>query len=268
MTVTRIQFFRWIAALAALAGLFCVLPAQAYDRVIWKKTTINESNEAWRLDLEFHFSKPPDIAHVPIEFDFTQTMYYENTLDDSSKEPHVTKQPQENKQPMVETQDVGFMDPGTGKTQARTRFTFKLTRARGFEAGEYKVQLKNKRTGSKIGGETRLILNGTNEVVDRRSISFDEKKKPKADEEKKHSWEEQEYDPSQDPNNDAYWKGGPKESEKDENGDDIPPPAHMQENPGACGCRVPGPAAPGGVAWLLLGSVVSLGWLRRRRARA
>lgn len=266
MTVNSLRFFHWIAALAALAALVAGVPAQAADRVVWKKTTVNESNESWRLDLEFHFSKPPDIAHVPIQFDFTQTVYYENTLDDSSTEPRVIKQPVENKQPMVETQDVGFLDPGTGKTQNRTRFTFKLTRARGFEAGEYKVQVRNKRAGSKIGGETKLVLNGTNEVIDRRSISFDEKKKPKDEETKKKSWEEEEYDPAKDPNNEQYWEGGPSDAEKG-GGEDIPPPAHMQENPGACGCRVLGPTQAGGLHWLVLGAALSFGWIRRRGRR-
>lgn len=264
MNPIRIRFFHVVAALAALAALVSAMPAQA-DRVVWKKTTIAESNEAWRLDLEFHFTSPPDIVYVPIQFDFTQTVYYENTLDDSSTEPHVTRVPLEFKQPMVETQDVGFLDPGTGKTQKRTRFSFKLTRARGFEAGEYKVQVRNKRNNSKIGGETKLVLNGTNEVVDRRSISFDEKKKPKDEEQKKKSWEEEEYDPNKDPNNEAYWEGGPSEKEKQQGGDDIPPPAHMQENPGACGCRVLGAGPSNALSFGLLVSALSLAWVRRRR---
>jgi hypothetical protein len=263
MTVTRIQFFRWLLAFSALAALFGNTPAHAADRVIWKKTAISENLESWRLDLEFHFTRPPDIAHVPILFEFTQTVYFENMLDDEHKEPQVIKQPIENKQPLIETQDVGFLDPGTGKTMNRTRFTFKLTRARGFEAGEYKVVVKDKRSGSKLGGETRLTLNGTNEVIDRRSITFDEKKKPK-EEAKPKSWEEEEYDPNKDPNREEYWEGGPNEKDKGE-GDDIPPPAHMQENPGACGCRVVGGAnTRSGALWLVALGLGAWG-LRRRR---
>lgn len=259
--MTRIRFFRWLLSLSALAAVFWGSPAMA-DRVVWKKTTVQENLESWRLDLEFHYSRAPDITYVPIQFEFTPTVYYENTLDDSSSEPHVTKQPLENKQPMVETQDVGFLDAGTGKTMNRTRFTFKLTRARGFEAGEYEVTVKDKRSGNKLGGKTKLILNGTNQVVDRRSISFDEKKKPKKEEEKPKSWEE-EYDPNKDPNREEFWEGGPKEEEPSE-GDDIPPPAHLQENPGACGCHVPG-GSPLRAAPLFVLFALSASWFLRRR---
>lgn len=262
MTVIRSQFFRWLLALSAVAALFGSTPAYAADRVIWKKTTVNENLASWRLDLEFHFTRAPDIAHVPISFEFTQTVYYENTIEDGDSGPKVIKQPIENKQPLMETQDVGFLDPGSGKTMNRTRFTFKLTRDRGFEAGEYKVVVKDKRSGSKLG-ETRLVLNGTNELIDRRSVDFGgDQKKPK--EEKKKSWEEEEYDPNKDPNREEYWEGGP--TQKEGEGEDIPPPAHMQENPGACGCRVVGEtdSRPFVPALVALGLVAFR--LRRRRA--
>lgn len=263
MTVTRTQFFRWLLALSAVAALFGNTPAYAADRVVWKKTTLSENVQSWRVDLEFYFNKAPDITYVPIQFEFTQTVYYENSRDDQNPEPHLVKQPVDNKQPLIETQDVGFLDPSSGKTVNRTRFTFKLTRERGFEAGEYKVVVKDKRSNSKLGGETRLVLNGENDVVDRRSISFDEGKKPKK-EEKKKSWEEDEYDPNKDPNRDEYWEGGP--TEKEGEGDDIPPPAHMQDKPGACGCRVVGGDSSQPLVPALLGLGLAIWAGRRRRA--
>lgn len=256
MTVTRSHAFRWFVALLALAAFLGSGLALGADRVRWKKRTVSESNESWRLDMEFHFSKPPDIAHVPILFEFKQTVYYENSLEDGMEKPQMRRVPVEFKQPLLETQDVGFLDPGTGKTMPRTRFTFKLTRARGFEAGEYKVTVKNKRTGRKLGAPITLTLKGENDVVDRRSIVFDEKKKKKKKDEPK-SWE-QETRPEDDPNNEAYWAGGPTE-EEGEGEESLPPPAHMQENPGACGCRVPGGPSPGQAP--LRGGVVLMGLL-------
>lgn len=223
-------------ALVSVAFLFSSGVAFAADRVVFKKRAINESNESWTLDLEFHFDKPPDIVYVPISFEFQQTVYYENTLEDGQEKPRMRRVPIEFKQPLIETQDVGFLDAGSGKTMSRTRFTFKLTRARGFEAGEYKVTVTNKRSGRKLGQPVPLTLNGENEVIDRRAISFDgERKKPKEDKPK--SWEEQPK-PEDDPNSEAYWASGPTETERED--PDLPPPAHMQEKPGGCGCRIPG----------------------------
>lgn len=258
MIRTRNQVLCWLAALLAVAAFLTSSAAFAADRVVWKKTTVDETLESWKLDMEFHFDAPPDIAHVPIQFEFTQEVYYENSLEDGMDKPKKNRMPMENKQPIMETQDVGFLDPGTGKTMARTRFTFKLTRARGFEAGEYKVGVKNKRSGKKLGSETRLTLNGENEVIDRRSIVFDEKKKkPKTEE----SGPKEEYNAAEDPNSEEYWSSGPTENEGD---DSLPPPAHMQENPGACGCRLPGKTTNGSAALLLLlvGAVAT--WRRRR----
>jgi hypothetical protein len=266
MTVTRIQLFRWLLALSAVAALFGSANAHAGDRVVWKKTTLSENLESWRVDLEFHFGRAPDIAHVPIQFDFTQVVYYENTIEDGQSQPRVLRQPVDNKQPMVITQDVSFLDPSSAKTVPRTRFNFKLTRELGFEAGEYKVSVRDKRSGNKLpGGETTLTLNGTNKLVDRRSITFDEKK-PQKKEEDKPKWQE-EYDPNKDPNREEYWEGGPQEKESTD--DDIPPPAHMQDNPGACGCRIPGAANAGsGAGWLALGfGVAACGLRRRSRSR-
>lgn len=257
---------RILKALTVLAVLLLATPALA-DRIAWKKTKINESNEAWLVELEVHLSRPPDIAHVPMQFTFKPDIYYERTLVDGSDEPQLRKVPLENKQPLIETVDMGFLDPSSGKIQNRTRFSFKITRERGFEAGEYKVEVRNKRSNRKIGGEQRLILNGDNEVIDRRSMVFDSKK---ADEKaaKKREAENQaaqeEYEQRQDPDSEEFWEGGPQEPEEGEK--PIPPPAHMQDRPGACGCRVPGhPSSPSdeGSAWLLAALGAAL-WQRRR----
>jgi MYXO-CTERM domain-containing protein len=70
-------------------------------------------------------------------------------------------------------------------------------------------------------------------VIDRRSISFEPGKEKK----KEAVASEPEYDPKSDPNNAAYWAGGPTEAEakKDKT---LPPPAHLQEQPGSCAVTV------------------------------
>ena len=247
-----------------LAVLLAASTASAAGRLVWKKTNIKESSESWRIEVEFHLNRAPDFAHVPVQFKFEPLSYFERALVDGNDEPQLRRVPLQGKAPLIETVDVGFLDPGTGKVQKRTRFSFKLTRARGFEAGEYSVKVSFKRTGQNLGGATRITLDGENEVIDRRSISFDAKPKKKKKQDTGSS-SESAYDPKQDPDNDAYWAGGPQEPEA--TGDkSLPPPAHLQEKPGGCGCRALGanataPARRGGF-WLL-GLLVVAAWTGR-----
>jgi MYXO-CTERM domain-containing protein len=159
--------------------------------------------------------------------------------------------------------DVGFLDPGTGKAAKRTRFSFSITRDRGFEAGTYEVQVMDARDDREIGGKTLLTLDGENEVIDRRSMVFDDKPKEKkegGESAPKPAAEERELTPD----DDAYWAGGPREPE--EKSAPLPPPAHLQEKPG-CGCRVGG-ADAGGASLGLLALGFGLVLRRARRAAA
>lgn len=258
---------RWWACWWAVAAMLVSMTALG-DRIVWKKTRINESNESWRLDMEVHLSRAPDIAHVPMRFTFTPKVYYERSLLDGQDKPQLRKVPLEDRQPLIESVDMGFLDPGTGKIQKRTRFTFKLTRDRGFEAGEYEVKVENKRSGKTLGRAARLTLNGENEVIDRRSMVFEDKSEKKDKDAEPEEPPSYELDPSQDPDNEAFWEGGPTEPEQADG--PLPPPAHMRERPG-CGCRVGASTSPsfGGGLVLLLG--VAWGWrwhTGRRRARA
>jgi MYXO-CTERM domain-containing protein len=260
---------RWIPYLwsLALAALALALPkdALAVGTVKWKATTLKEESGSWKIDVEVHLPKPPDMAHVPVRFSFQPTVYYERTLVDGVEGPQLRKVPLENRQPIVESVDLGFMDAGRGEIQKRTRFSFKITRAHGFEAGEYTATIKDGRSGGQIGSSARLILDGENEIIDRRSMVFtgNDKKKKKDEEEKDEGGGEEaseEPEPKQEltPDDDAYWAGGPKEGEPS-----GPPP--IEEKPGGCGCRVaagPGDAiAPLGLGLVLLGAASA----RRRR---
>jgi MYXO-CTERM domain-containing protein len=228
--------------------------------VQWKKTVIKESSGSWMVEIDIHMATTPDFAHIPMRFSFTPITYFELALtDDHPKEPLLRRVPLQNRSPIVESVDVGFLDPSSGTIQKRTRFSFRITRDLGFEAGEYTVKVQNGRSNQQIGTQTKITLEGKNEVIDRRAMVFDDKKKEKKKDEKPADSEPAKSELS--PDDDAYWAGGPEEEAED---DSLPPPASMREKPGGCGCSVPGSSsAPPGV-WLglsLLGLFVS----RRRR---
>jgi MYXO-CTERM domain-containing protein len=232
-------------------------PAAAQNRVIWKQTKVKEVDKSWKVAIEVHLDRAPDVAHMPVRFSFTPVSYFERALVDGKSEPVTRQIALSNQQPIVESVDVGFLDPGTGKAAKRTRFSFHVTRDRGFEAGIYEVIVTDARSDREFGGTTTLTLDGENDVIDRRSMVFEDKPKAKKDSAAtKAQSEERELSPD----DEAYWAGGPKEPE--EKRAPLPPPAHMQERPG-CGCRIQGPTtvAPGwGLAALALGLLV-----RRRR---
>ena len=113
-----------------------------------------------------------------MKFEFQPVAYYERAMLDGDKLVERTV-PLQHQQSLIETVDVGFLDPGTAKVQSRTKFSFKVTRAHDYAAGEYKVTIFDVRNNRKIGAPTRIKLLGENEVIDRRSITFSGKKKEK-----------------------------------------------------------------------------------------
>jgi len=212
-------------ALVSFAGA-----AAAAGRVVWKRTKIDELDKSWKIAIEVHLDRAPDVAHVPVRFSFTATSYFERALVDGHKEPVLRTLPLEHQQPIMESVDVSFLDPASGKTAPRTRFIFQVTRDRGFEAGQYEVQVTDARSGKDLGGATSVTLSGENEIVDRRSVVFDDKPKEKP---KKQAAAPEQKELS--PEDDAFWAGGPKTPE--EKTAPLPPPASLQEKPG-CGCRL------------------------------
>jgi hypothetical protein len=235
-SVIKVPGGSWHRALSfvLLAAMVCLFgaPAAAANRVVWKQTKIKEEDKSWKVAIEVHLDRAPDVALMPVRFSFTPVSYFERALVDGRKDAVTREIPLSNQQPIVESVDVGFLDPGTGKAAKRTRFSFHVTRDRGFEAGVYEVVVTDARSDREFGGKTTLTLDGENEVIDRRSMVFEEKPKPKKDAEAKAAApEEKELSPD-DP---GYWAGGPKEAEEKQA--PLPPPAHMQERPG-CGCRL------------------------------
>ena len=229
----------WLRRSALSALALCVLlvsgSALASGRVEWKSKTLKESDShSWTIEISLYMNKAPDMATLPMRFSFMPVVYYERSLLDGKDGPQLRRVPLQGKPPLVESVDVGFLDPGSGQIQKRTKFSFKVTRGHGYEAGEYDVTIKDGRTDSTIGTTTRLIFEGENEVIDRRAMVFGgEKKKDKDEDEDGSKDEAKEEEPQKkaltedDP---AFWEGGPKK-DSDTEDQEVDPKR-------GCGCRV------------------------------
>jgi MYXO-CTERM domain-containing protein len=230
----------------ALMSLVISSVASAAGRVEWKGKTFKERDDkAWRLEVAIYLPHAPDVPHVPMKFEFQPEVYYERDMVDGDKLVE-HKVPLENRQALIESVDVGFLDSGSGKIESRTRFTFKLTRAHGYEAGEYKVSIHDGRNDQAVGTPVTLIFDGENEVIDRRAMVFsggDKKKKdaPKADAPKSDDDKAASDDKKADSDKPAADGDGPAPAADPPKADDKPAadePGTIKEKPGGCGCRL------------------------------
>ncbi len=257
---------RLLLVLSQLAViLLCTGSAFAAGRVEWKSNAVKERDDkSWRLEVAIYMTSAPDVPHVPMKFEFQPTAYYARDMMDGDKLVEHTV-PLTDRQALIESVDVGFMDSGSGKIEKRTKFSFKVTRAHGYEAGEYKVTIKDTRNGQTVGTATILKFQGENETIDRRAMVFASKDKKK--EEKKADGDK--------PADEAKKDGGGSSDAKPEEtpAAETPPadeeakgPPPIEEKPGGCGCTVAG----GGSGSDLAGALALLGVaalsLRRRRA--
>jgi MYXO-CTERM domain-containing protein len=216
--------------------------------------------------------KPPLTAHQSMKFVFTKKAVYERSLVDGRNDPVNNRMPVSEPTPAVESLDVDFADP-SGKIFKGTRFDFGLTRTRGFEAGEYDVELRTS-DGTNIGSKLNLTLKGDNPVVDRRSIAFN----PKDKSIKKVDAYDAGANQAKNENNDTPSSSGGGNGEVTPTGTAtsfVPPEGQKEteeENikvkPKGCGCDVPGGFDGGLLLWLVplagLGAIA----LRRKRAAA
>jgi hypothetical protein len=263
------RFRRHFAAWACLLAVFLFTSlASAYGRVQWKSKRLKERESrggSWKIELTIYMPRAPDLPTIPAKFEFKQNVYFERYKDDAhGDKPQVRRVPTPGKQPIIEGVDMGFLDPGTGTIQKRTKFSFKITRAHGFEAGEWTVKMRDARNGRPIGQQVRLVLEGENKVIDRRSMVFaspDDKKK-KDDE--------------------GGGEGGAASGGGEDTGDaqkvdledneelwpevEEEPPPPVEEKPGACGCRAAGTSNTNG-GLLLLPLAAGIGIVLRRRRR-
>lgn len=258
----------FFALFTGLLILSTATDALAAGRIVWKSTTLAEktTREAWLLEMEIHLPSAPDIAHKSMKFEFTQTAEFERSLVDGREGPQETTIPLSNQQAIIETVTVGFMDPGSGKTQNRTRFSFKITRDHGYRAGTWSVKVRDTDSGNQIGQVSTLKLTGENPVVDRRSIVFQGGDKKKDDKKK----EEKSAAPAEES---APSETGADESSAEDESMDAPPsedegqtPPSIEEKPGG-GCHTAAPGGHGEWAWLLAGFALgglALAWRRSR----
>jgi hypothetical protein len=165
-----------VVALALTLGLV-LTPSRAFAAGSFKLKTssVNEVSGAWHIFVTVELPRPPATAHVPMKFLFTKEAVFERALVDGHEGPVTNRMVLQNQTPQVESLDVDFAD-GSGKIFKGTRFDFGLARDRGYEAGEYRVQVRTA-DGVELSGNARLTLNGENPVVDRRSITFNAKDK-------------------------------------------------------------------------------------------
>lgn len=273
-------------ALTLLSLMMVVLfaaSALAAGRVQWTSKKFKErEGGSWRVELAIYLPRAPDVAYVPMKFEFQPTVYYERSLVDGREGPQETRTPLQGKQPLIESVEVGFLDAGTSKIESRTRFTFKLTRALGYEAGEYKVTVRDARNGQTIGGATDITLEGENEIIDRRSIVFTGEKKKKKEEKKEGEGDAEKKEESGDkPAEEKTAEGAPKDEggdeaseggegddgEGSEGGDNPEDEYTIKDKPGACGCRLPGSSSSPNALLLSVVGLALLGLTRRSLRR-
>lgn len=268
---------RFVLVLCQLAViLLCSGSALAAGRVEWKSNTMKERHDAevtgfdkdgfWRLEVAIYMPRAPDVPHVPMKFEFQPTAYYARDLTDGDKLVEHTV-PLTDRQALIESVDVGFMDSGSGKIESRTRFTFKVTRAHGYEAGEYKVTIRDTRNGQIVGSAQTLKFEGENETIDRRAMVFASKddKKKKKEEPKAEGDKPADGDKKEAAEGDAAKESAPADDAKPAEGaeDHAPPP--VEGKPGGCGCKVAGGGDTSSAGALALLGVAAL-FARRRRA--
>lgn len=267
-----------------LVALACLALVTLFARDAWavgnfklKSTEANEVSGAWHIYVTIELPKAPLTAHQSMKFHFTKTMAYERALIDGHNEPVLNRQALQNQTPSVESLDVDFADP-SGKIFKGTRFDFGLTRTRGYEAGEYKVEVRMS-DGTNIGTAQTLILKGDNPVVDRRAIAFNAKDpsvKKVDNYDAGANQAKNDTEPSAANNMGEVTPTGTAKPFIPKEGYEKTPEEEIKVKPGGCGCSVPGsdPSSPflpeSLFLWLapLAGIGVALRFRRRRESQA
>jgi hypothetical protein len=231
-----------LALLSAAMLVLLTSPAYAAGSFKLKSSEVSEVSGAWHVFVTIELPKAPSTAHTPMRFLFTKTVVYERSLVDGKSEPVLNRQSVQSATPTVESLDVDFAD-ASGKLFKITRFDFGLTRQRGYEAGEYKVELRNS-DGVTIGSPATITLKGDNPAVDRRSIAFNASNKSIKKVGDHDGGVQKVGQNSEDPapvNNggdvQAVGSAAPFISPEAYN---KTPEEEMKTKPGGCGCDVPG----------------------------
>jgi len=250
--------------------------ASAAGRTEWKSKVLKERREDqpngdefedkngyWKVEVAIYLPRAPDVPHVPMKFEFQPEVEYERTILDSSGKVVDRKVPLVNQQASIESTDVEFLDSGTGKIEARTRFSFKVTRGQGYKAGEYKVTLYDGRNDQKVGVPTTLTFEGKNTVIHREPMEFKgEKKKAKAEEKPKDDAAKESDKPA------AESESAPADSEKSKDEGSGDQPQTIKEKPGGCSVGQLGDNGRGRGLGLAFTALAVSSVLRRRKRAA
>lgn len=251
----------------ALAFLTLAGDAQAAGTFKLKSNEATEVSGAWHIYVTIELPKAPLTAHQSMKFLFTKTVAYERALVDGHNEPVLNRQPLQNQTPSVESLDVDFADP-SGKIFKGTRFDFGLTRTRGYEAGEYKVEVKNS-DGNTIGSPANLTLKGDNPVVDRRAIAFNAKE-PGVKKVEGYDGGAKTTDDNPAAANNNMGEVTPTGTAQPfipKEGFQKTPEEEIKTKPGGCGCMVPGTVGAGALLWLAPLAGMGIAFSRRRLRR-
>ena len=257
-----------LAVALACLGLVTLFAndASALGTFKLKSSEAQEVSGAWHIYVTIELPKAPLTAHQTMKFNFTKTVAYERALIDGHNEPVLNRQPLQNQSPSIESLDVDFADP-SGKIFKGTRFDFGLTRNRGYEAGEYKVEVKTS-DGSSVGNSATLILKGDNPVVDRRAIAFNAKESGVKKVDAVDAGPKGASDDTPAANN-AMGEVTPTGTAQPfiaKEGLQKTPEEEIKTRPSGCGCSLPGGVDAGGLLWLA--PLAGLGALARRRRGA
>jgi hypothetical protein len=266
----RAAFLATLAVLLVLSLVTQSAQAAPVGKFSLKSKEVNEVGGGWHVYVTIELPKPPLTAHQSMRFLLTKTAVYERSLIDGKDEPVMNRMVMENQAPSTESLDIDFADP-SGKIFKATRFDFSLARARGYEAGEYKIELRTS-DGFTVGSTADLILKGDNPPVNRRAIAFNAKDKTM----KKVEGYDGGANQAKNDEPVAAANTGPSEVTPTGTATGFVPQEGMQETeeekiktkPGGCGCEVPGRGGPLSAALFFL-PVLGIGLvaLRRRSSR-
>jgi MYXO-CTERM domain-containing protein len=261
-----------LAVALACLGLVTLFArdASALGTFKLKSTEAQEVSGAWHIYVTIELPKAPLTAHQTMKFNFTKTVAYERALIDGHNEPVLNRQVLQNQTPSIESLDVDFADP-SGKIFKGTRFDFGLTRNRGYEAGEYKVEVKTS-DGASVGNSATLILKGDNPVVDRRAIAFNAKEsgvKKVAGVDAGANVAQNDDTPAANNSMGEVTPTGTAQPFIAKEGLEKTPEEEIHTRPKGCGCSLPGDVDPGTLAWSAwLLPLAGVGALARRRRNA
>ena len=262
---------RWLGTTLVLGALVLApLPALAAGTITPSRTDLTESDGSWKLFLTVKLGKKPPTPHQSFRFIWKQTVLYETFLDDQHGDAEQTRSiPRPDAEPLVVSMDVNFGDV-KGQIWETTKFDFAVRRDNNFEAGEYKVEVRDGDNHT-IGQPFTIKLAGKNTTIDRRAIIMTEskkKKKPAADDAAK--GDDKKGDDKKDAAKDnAAASDAPKDTANAKRGgegeDAAAPPPPVEPKKGGCGCEVPGGSAPTLPVAPMLGLAAFVALFRRRR---